>query len=97
LRALDPVPVTELGKADTRSVTGTGSCALTAPQAGTSQACEPVPFPERVSAFPSSGNGTGSDAPATDCPLAHSFPTPVARPLRRPVRACPDARPGVVW
>jgi hypothetical protein len=27
LHALDPVPVTELGKADTRSVTGTGSVA----------------------------------------------------------------------
>ena len=65
LRALDPVPVTELGKADTRSVTGSGSSALAASQPGTSQACDPVPFPERVSAFPSSGNGTGSDVTAT--------------------------------
>jgi hypothetical protein len=64
LHALDPVPVTELGKADTRSVTGTGSSALAASQAGTRQASDPVPFPELVSAFPSSGDGTGSDAPA---------------------------------
>jgi len=27
-----------------------------------SQAVDPVPFPERVSAFPSSGKGTGSTA-----------------------------------
>ena len=36
--------------------------AQAASQAGASQASDPVPFPERVSAFPSSGNGTGSDA-----------------------------------
>jgi hypothetical protein len=45
-RALDPVPVTELGKADTRSVTGTGSSAVAASQAATSHASEPVPFAE---------------------------------------------------
>ena len=33
-----------------------------------SQASDPGPFPERVSAFPSSGNGPGSDAPATGRP-----------------------------
>ncbi len=62
--SLDPVPFTVLVKADPRSVTGTGSSALAASQAGMSQASDPGPFPERVSAFPSSGNGPGSDAPA---------------------------------
>jgi hypothetical protein len=63
-RALDPVPVTELGKADTRSVTGTGSSALAASQAGASQASDLVPlFPELGKADTRSGNnGTGPDA-----------------------------------
>ena len=52
----------------------------------TYQAVDPVPFPERVSAFPSSGNGTGSDAPATDRPrAAHPRPATPADTAGRAV------------
>ena len=76
LRALDPVPVTELGKAVSRSVTGTGSSALAASQAGMSQASDPGPFPELGKADTRSGNGPGSDAcdgPACDALKARSI------------------------
>ena len=49
------------------------------------QAVDPVPFPERVSAFPSSGKGTGSAASNCRAACRNNGPL-VSRPARMPMR-----------